>query len=194
MTNKIAGYVWKLQDSSSDFVSKIIKSVFPEAELEIIELISYPVGKIPPGVLHICFGKRAANIVAGSLESGEQLLELPVLSELEDKPNNQQIRLDSYNKLLEFKNNLQLKEEKELQLSTEDIRLAYKNISNKLCLDTNQYWIGTTVLGKKILITNKNIDIPCNFKLSWEELIAAQAAVDVLGIKSLTIVKGKKDD
>ena len=62
--------------------------------------------------------------------------------------------------------------------------------------DKTEYWLGTTSLGKKVLITNKQntTHIPCNYQMTFEELYAAKLAFDLLGLKSLTLVKGNKDD
>lgn len=195
-------YVWKLKDGDKELLDKVMLATFGESKevpkYNLVELENNTDKIKPIGDVVLCMGTRCHNLVSHEYPGA---IKLPVLSDLEPRGENRESRLEAWETLTQAKNaskwtHLDL----ELELSPEDtgklLTEKSKTLVRHVNEDMTEHWIGTTALGKKVLISNKQNtkNIPCNFQLTFEELYAAKLAFDLLGLKSLTLVKGNKDD
>ena len=195
-------YVWKLKSGDKELLHKVMLATFGDSKevpkYNLVELEDNTSKIKPIGDIVLCMGIRAFNLVSYEHPGA---IKLPTLSDLEPRPENRESRLEAWEILTEAKKaskwtHLDL----ELDLSPEDVGKLLteksKTLSKHVAEDMTEHWIGTTALGKKVLISNKQNtkNIPCNFQLTFEELYAAKAAFDLLGLKSLTLVKGNKYD
>lgn len=191
-------YVWKLNQGDKELLSVMLEKALEQTEFSIVELHDAPkrTNSLPSDVL-LCFGMRAFNLISYTYP---QAIKLPLLSQLRDSSENQAHRLEAWKILQNIKNlSASTTEDDCLEVSPEDLTRNLTKRSKELIEhiqeDKTKYWIGTTSLGKKVLISQTpNIKIPCSFQITFEELYAAKLAVELLGLTSLTLVKGNKDD
>jgi hypothetical protein len=191
-------YVWKLAEKEKELLDIIIEKALDLKEYQLIELALIPNHRPTQGDTLLCFGTRAFNLISAEYP---QAVRLPLLSQLKDVPANRSYRVDAWSTLQNIKNLPSvLEEDNQIDISPEDLMhnltLHSKDLIRHIQEDKTEYWIGTTALGRKVLIspTPNNNKIKCNFQLTFEELYAAKLAVDLLSLTSLTLVKGKKDD
>lgn len=210
---KVNAYAWKQTADSDEQIQKIINATLPESDdagLDITYLQDTPDNVTVWGThrnINVCFGKRAFNIVTAAVAGAKmqptnvEVVELPELSKLENTASNRPYRLQAWEILKAVKDGPPAvkEEEPQLDLKPEDVAALLKtklqNVQAHITEDKTAYWMGETLLGKKVLISDKPLtNIPCDFRLTFEELYAAKLAVDILGLKTLTLVKGKQDD
>lgn len=193
-------YVWKIKsDQEREVLNSIVNNALNESSYELIELQNNPsIKQHSSNTLILCFGSRPFQIVS---QINPGCIELPLLMDLIDRPSNQDNRIKAWEIIKRLKDPIiVIEQDSILELTPEDLseKLQSKNLKLvKDQLDNNiDYWIGETLSGKKVLISNKHHlnTIECNFKLTTEELYAAKLAVEVLGLKSLVIVKKDKKD
>lgn len=191
-------YVWKLLEGEKELLDLIIEKALDQKEYLLVELQETPGHKPAPGDLLLCFGARAFNLISAD---HPQAVRLPQLSQLKELPANRSHRIEAWGILQNVKNTPVItKEDSQLEIKPEDLATNLttrsKDLVRHIQEDKTEYWIGTTALGKKVLIspTPNNNKTPCNFQITFEELYAAKLAVDLLGLTSLTLVKGNKDD
>lgn len=195
---KILVFLWSLKEEERPLLDTIVRAAFEESEFDLIELQVTPtVSKYSKEDLILCFGPRSFQMVS-PLNPGA--IKLPLLSQLVDKPSNTETRIEAWEILKRIKDPA-IEEESQLELTPEDLlkhlELKSQNVSKDFTEDGTAYWLGTTLTGKKVLISNsnQNLNISCNFKLTLEELYAAKLATELLGLKHLTLVKtGNKND
>jgi hypothetical protein len=199
---KLFVYVWN-DDTAVVEVENVLEATLGPESLEDLTIDTLQGGLARehlPGDVVICFGKRCGNIIRAKFP---QALVLPEMKKLYDEPANRVHREEARNLLKALKdgtlNQGPSSEDATLDLKPEDLadklQVKNKNLSMHLAQDGTAYWIGTTALGKKIVLSDKpTTNIPCDFRLTFEELYAAKLAVDILGLKTLTLVKGKQDD
>lgn len=194
-------YTWKLKDGERELLDKIMLATFGDNKevpnYKLVELEDTPTIK-PVGDIILCLGIRAYNMVSYEHPGA---IKLPPLSELTPLPENREARLQAWETLTQAKKAVKITHtDLDLELKPEDLALHLTDKSKTLIKnveeDKTEYWIGTTTLGKKVLISNQQNtkNIACNFQLTFEELYAAKLAFELLGLKSLTLVKGKEDD
>lgn len=146
----------------------------------------------------VTFGPRAASILQTKTKN---LIPLHSLSYLnQDKPTNEQFRIEAWNILTNYK--IVKETPPELELTPKEIialyELATGSLQNYYMKFDSVVWKLTTESGLSIAIVKdpKTIttDLKVNFILTFEEIMAASAAMDVLAINKLIIVKGKKEN
>jgi hypothetical protein len=191
-------YVWKLLEDEQVLLNAIIEQVFEQKEYLLVELQDSTEYKPSTNDLLLCFGIRSFNIVSADYP---QAVNLPQLSKLKNTAANRNYRAEAWSILKQLKDKpLNLIEDTQLELKPEDLAhnltTRNKDLVRHIQQDKTECWIGTTILGKKVLISPipNNNTIPCNFQLTFEELYAAKLAIELLGLTSLTLFKGKKDD
>lgn len=190
-------YVWKLAQNDKELLDKIIEKALDQKLYTLIELQETQGHRPIPGDTLLCFGARAFNLISAE---HSQAIRLPLVSQLHEVPANRSFRLEAWTILQNIKNAPNILEEDTIEIRPEDLAHNLTTRSKELVKhiqeDKTEYWIGTTALGKKVLIGNlPNLNtIPCNFRLTFEELYAARLAVDLLGLTSLILVKENKDD
>lgn len=195
----IAVYVWKINnEQEKQLLNRIIETTLEEKEFTLFELNDLPEHKPSNEELLLCFGERAFNLISFK---NPRAIKLPLLSQLIDVPVNKGYRLEAYEKLKQSRElSLIIEEDNKLDLKPEDIAnnltLKNKTLIRHLQDDKTECWIGTTALGKKVLISQSNEikNIPCNFQLTFEELYAAKLAIELLSLDTLTLIKGTKND
>ena len=191
----VQAYSWN-DDSSPNEIERIIQAVLGEDTEVTVDSIqgSKPRDHLPTDIV-ICFGKRVFTIVSAVHPNA---VSLPELNKLWDEPSNRVHREKAWEVLKGVRDGVVAAppkpEDLELELKPEDLAV---NLSNKLQnlqsqIKDSTHWIGTTVLGKKVLLSSKPINnIPCDYQLTFEELYAAKLAVEILGLQTLTLIKGK---
>jgi hypothetical protein len=194
----ITVYVWKLASGDEELLSNIIEKTLEIKEFSIVELQDSKYQKPHPEEILLCFGARAFNLV--SAESN-QAIKLPGVYQLYASLENTGYRHEAWSILKSLKESPpSFREEQQIELKPEDLAINLtaksRNLIKHIQEDRTEYWVGTTASGKKVAITNSPnfINTNCNFQITFEELYAARLAVDLLGLKSLVLVKEKKDD
>lgn len=185
-------YVWKKIPEELEIIDRLIQAAFSKKiTYQLTELQDNPTPEIPTdGSLLLCFGIRSYNIISFKTSTA---IKLPVPHKLIDIPINQFIRQEAWNILQGLQGKIPTLQDKTLELKPEDVA---KNLQQQYqSIDSSTYWIGTTTLGKKVLISKQPITtIPHDYYLTPDELFALKLSFDLLGLKSVTLTKGNKDD
>jgi hypothetical protein len=197
---KVIVYVWKIKsDQERELLNNIISKTLSETTFELHELQVNPEVYKTTEDLVLCFGIRSYQLVS-QVNPGS--IKLPTLTDLIDKPANTNSRIEAWEILKRVNNPVAITEQDSLlHLSSDDLKVKLQDKNLTLLKDTEDnltdYWMGETLSGKKVLISSKlkSNTIQCDFQITTEELYAAKLAIEVLGLKSLVIVrKDKKDE
>lgn len=191
---KIYAYVWQLKEQES-IVLQALLTQGTKLEFEIKQLFLEPNFKIPDNSISLCFGPRTHNII--KVQDPNAIL-LPSVSQLIDTPKNKEARNLAWQIVNGLESKIGTTVDSSIELTSEDISknltFQYGNLK-KMVDQSKEYWIGTIASGKKILIADDNhSNITHNFQMTFEELYAAKLAFEILGLTSLSIVKGKNND
>lgn len=173
-------YLLKATTEQLELIKNILEAVDIK-EFNIVQL-----NKSSPTVasndLCLVFGEIAYNLIKNTNPTA---IKLPSIDKLVKKPGNEGSRESAWSILKSAFIDKTITPQT-LLLEKEDLK---ELDVNKL---SNNNWIGTTSSGKQIVISNQKDDNPNVYHLTFEELIVAKLAFDILGLKSLTL--GTKND
>jgi len=187
-------YVWQEKEGDRDQISRILKATLEEEFFVITSLKDNEVVEHVEEDMILCFGARVHNLTKTKYPNAIALPELP---KLVDSPSNRESRLKAWEILKQLKEKpVEKEQDTELLLEPEDLAVALQGkldqLKKNMAADGTTHWVGTTKMGKKVVIsTSPKTDIPCDYSITVEELYAAKLAVEILGLKTLTLVKGK---
>lgn len=195
---KVSVYIWKEKEGDREQISRILGATLDIEEYDLYEIQDRAPHHHRDTETVICFGIRAYNIVSSDNKSA---IYLPELIKLIDVPSNRDFRIKAWDILQGLKNKkVEKEEDTKLEIRPEDIAHnltdKYSKLQKHIQEDGTEHWIGETLLGKTVLITPNSINntVKTDFVITFEELYAAKLAIEILGLKTLTLVKGKKDD
>lgn len=188
-------YVWQASEEEVDVLHRLVNATFGEgATRTITDLFRFPEAtQASPGEVLLACGMRCHNIVSASHPLVHRL---PTAKQLLNKPTNAESRKKTFDLLLDLsKNNSSLPLAKDLnpeELKEFTIPLL-KQLKDTLESKNIEYWKGKTASGTMIGIAlSPQTKIPdCETVITFEELLAAQLAISVLNLESLTLVLGE---
>lgn len=192
-------YVWQATKEELEVLHKLINVTLGEKSARQIYDLSnnnQDINAYSEDVIIAC-GMRCYNIVSASL-SGHLVHRLPTLKQLLPKPENQTYRKSAFKYLTDLsKNGVLGNVSSTVELSAEELKQftlpLLKKLEETLKEKKIEYWKGRTDSGKTIAITLRpNITIQgCDIVLTFEEIVAAKIAIELLNLDLLTLVPGE---
>lgn len=190
---------WKFTEEEKELSKKIVNATINSSSDNLIFVEGESLLYFTPEKLDVVvtFGPRPHSILK---QKTQNLIALPLLSQLSDNPENVTWRKKAWEILKGF-TFTNTEEIKQLELTSKEIialyELAAGNLKNYYMQYDSVVWSLVTESGLKIAIV-KDIKTKLNqkadFILTFEEILAAKAALDVLTLNKLLIVKGKKEN
>lgn len=165
---KLIAISFDISCSAREIIENVGKNIFNQPIFIIDLKVSEP--ETGPTDNILIFGAKANRLF--SRGANQNILLLPELKELE--PGNDKTREQVYINLLDFKERIQ----KQKIISYDDIpKKVFSNVS----------WKGKTKNGKTIEIQSENKPSNADIVITFEELEAIKAAIDVLDIEEIVI-------
>lgn len=177
---KVYACVLDFKNEHQILVEKIIAVIDEQATIEIIDLGSYTVEDLhfETGSLILAFGNRIKRL----LPDNKEMIFLPDLKKLSGDTGDEETRNNTYNRLLEIKDQLnKLTVKQELPLVKSDI-LPMQTFARG--------WEGTLPDGTKVIISDNIKDRDSNvIHIMKDEAIAIVKLSEILGLGELRVVK-----
>ena len=161
---------------------QLIQEICEYLDIKQYEIYQLKLGITPQQIqgIVICFGDPAYNLVSKECPTA---IKLPSIEKLVKKPGNESSRESAWAILNSVFINKTINPST-FTLSNQDI------LEFDLAKLAKNNWVGTTEDGKKIIISNGPVN--AQYQITFNELVIAKAAFDLLGLKTLSI--GKTDN
>lgn len=187
-------FLWKISTEEEKLISNLL-SLMPdelkEEEVELVDLFHTPKPKISGDTL-LAFGIRSFNIV--SSETQRSITKLPNPKQLVNLPKNKKSRATAFQVIKSLtvtkSDKTKLSDTELLKLSKEHLNSLKKTLKQKKI----DYWVGDLGNGTQIgIVLDSKTEVPgVDTVLTFEEIIAAKLAQELLGLTNLKLIPGEK--